>query len=291
MTTPSYYNQANEWLFQSCELKCIAPSRYAGIDSRKTSEFVQPFLRYMLEHPFPSLVLDNLAHTYVWVGPPNGFAFRILARKGEVTWADILPDTLMAELKKHREVVLGFMLLRPLVKTPAGRFVRFVDCIETRLRGYNVARRMMNYVYENEEEDVIVWPGGIHNASYWRHFFRVEWNLTTRAELESFTAEAGITADDISNWPSFLSSYDPPEDKAAPPQDDENLDLGEDKDTGDDASAGAPSPAEDSPAENRTESDGAPAPPTPGARKRKRRLTMVKCGRADCACCRIAPPL
>ena len=130
-------------------------------------------------------LLVHLSHIHILVGTKNDETF---LRPGEKTWSDLLDDN--EELKKTMDelgcVILGYVLTSD---------DRYVERIDTFLRGFDIASFMIDKLNEARGTEFIPSEITESSAGYWRQYY----DLWSNEEIDNFIKEYKINKKDI-DW-------------------------------------------------------------------------------------------
>lgn len=131
-------------------------------------------------------------YSYMYVLVAHSTSNRAVS-PGELTWTDVLNKSQNAFMETHRAYILGYMLMSAEHPTD----VHFVEYIDTRLPGYNIADCMIKR-YENEIVELsqnsigcrqvkpqCVIPKEIRSTSaeYWKKYFVRRLGIRTNEDL------------------------------------------------------------------------------------------------------------
>lgn len=161
------------------------------------SDFLEEFLnRYINNHVNKSCLLFRLSNIYVLIGMKSSDK---IVKKDEKKWIEIMEEDEYKYLNKNKYYVLGYILIRG--KSKGNSNNHYIDMIDTRLRGHNIAKHMISeyekYILNNES---ILLPYEIipSSADYWKKYFSV-FCIECTEDLDDFIKENDIGCDNI-DW-------------------------------------------------------------------------------------------
>lgn len=183
--------QMDEFIFEDCGLICVSPSKYKDFGVVFPFEKCLPTFisKVIIPHEKSNILVCNFHHMHVFVARESSCQY---LKGHERSWSDILPADLLAEMKKYGAVVLGFMVLKPAAafKLDKNEYA-FVDMIETRLPGHNIATKMMERMKDKLKVEYII-PSGISNASYWKKYYSRNFLLNSLAQYRAYFDGIGV---------------------------------------------------------------------------------------------------
>lgn len=139
-------------------------------------------------HPNCSVLLPKLSNLYVLVA---------IMTNEYSKWENIMNEKQYGLFRNNLRYVLGYMYITNTNDEP----IHYIEFIDTRLRGYNLARYMIDqyekYYVDNSDEKLlggIVIPREIVRGSvgYWKNYFSLWFYVCTYDELSEFINEFNI---------------------------------------------------------------------------------------------------
>ena len=175
------------WLINDCDLLTIKDHYQLG---ESLKEFVD---NEIYKHPNWNIYLPKLSNIHVLVANK---CFEQYLREGEKSWKDIMGEK-YEFLEKNDKYILGWMYINP----EKEKNNHYIDFIDSRIKGYNIAKIMINK-YE-EEKGVQLFPEEIidSSAKYWLKMIRGD-GLIYKSDIDTFIEENSINKGRI-NWESL----------------------------------------------------------------------------------------
>lgn len=173
-----------EFLLKDCifaQLHVIAEN----ISFEVICDFIE---NYIYKHPNKRLLLANISNFYMLIAAKHSENF---LKVGEKTWHDILSQEQCDFLDNHQHYILGYIW----ISNSLSKVYHYIEFIDTRLRGYNLAAHMISK-YEKYNEVALIPKEIIHtSAEYWKKYF----DSTSKKEIKEYLEEMHIDPNDI-NW-------------------------------------------------------------------------------------------
>lgn len=210
-----------KWLFDDCRFCQVAPAAYRGFGFVLPQQtcLVSFIKNTLIGHQNATVLMSNFHHMHVLIALRGSDSY---VRKGELSWKDVLTPPLLAEMDEHGACVIGFMVVKPKHaaldldegdEALATVDAVFVDYIETRLRGHDVAGKMMLRMRKQANVALVV-PCGIVDASvtYWKRYFSKRWCCETESEFDDTFADAipdtvFAASRHVSSWKKLLGDH------------------------------------------------------------------------------------
>jgi len=144
-------------------------------------------------------MLPDLSDIYVLVSNKD-FPFKKLTSNQKLT------IDLSAAKKNY---ILGYIWLSPFVIENEGCLpYHFINFIDSRISGLNIAKYMINKYQETEEEKNLFPFQVISGAkNYWKKYFMEEYEIKNRTELSQMISEFGFKSSCI-RWEELLSAFE-----------------------------------------------------------------------------------
>jgi len=157
-----------------------------------TYEIIDEFIQnYISKHPNNNLLLKNLSNLYVLYGMLSSNNY---VEQNEKKWKDILNDEQYKIMEKNRYYILGFIWIDK--KKSKNNKVHYIEFIDTRVKGYNLAKLMIDK-YEKNQECIDCLPYEIieSSAKYWKEYF--DYVINSKEDYEKFIIDMKINEDEI----------------------------------------------------------------------------------------------
>jgi hypothetical protein len=161
-----------------------------------TYEIIDEFIQsYISKHPNNNLLLKNLSNLYVLYGMLNSDN---CVKLNEKKWKDILNDEQYKIIEKNNYYILGFIWIDE--KKSKNNKVHYIEFIDTRVKGYNLAKLMIdkyekNYKYINEDISCLPYEIIESSAKYWKEYF--DYIINSKEDYEKFIIDMKIDEDEI----------------------------------------------------------------------------------------------
>lgn len=129
-------NFKDEFIFKDLSFHPI--SELLG-DTKMIEEFV---VNYIIPHNhnyFKSKLLKNLGSSDLWILYTKP-CYKNVLRPGEKWWNEFMDTEMFNNFEKYNGIILGFMFIEKSKK----RSYKFIDVVDTRLRGHNLTEMMIN---------------------------------------------------------------------------------------------------------------------------------------------------
>jgi len=169
-----------------------------------TYEIIDEFIKnYISKHPNNDLLLRNLSNLYVLYGM---LVSDNCCEENEKKWKDILDEEQYKIIQKNNYYILGFIWINK--KKSKNKKIHYIEFIDTRLRGHNLANYMINkynnFNYSNNENQICL-PYEIIDTSveYWKNYFELKYDLTTKEDYKKFIIDMKINEDHL-KWSNLL---------------------------------------------------------------------------------------
>lgn len=178
-----------EFCFKDAFFLKIKDCRYGG------DEWIKEFLNECIyKHPNSSLLLRNMSDIYVLLALKGSDNY-VNEDKGEKKWIEIMNNDQYELLTKNGYYVLGYILIGDIDNA---NDVHYIDIIDTRLRGHNLAEYMIDQYMKNIS---FVVPQKIiqSSAKYWKQIFNNVYFVQTRKDMNEFIEDNNIN-ENLIDW-------------------------------------------------------------------------------------------
>jgi hypothetical protein len=126
----------------------------SGPNYEQMMEFINNYIDKQLHK---CSLLKRLSDMYVLLGR---YASERWRTSGEASWSELFPDDQaedLAFLKKHGYWIMGVLLISEQEsRNPFGESIEYIEWIDTRLKGYNIAKLMMDRYKKRHKVDLLL---------------------------------------------------------------------------------------------------------------------------------------
>lgn len=167
------------------------------------SSAIREFLENtVLKHVNSSWLIRRFSDIYVLIASKSSDD---LSKEDEKNWVDILSSEQAELINKNHYFVLGFILIND---TYSNNNVHFIDLIDSRVKGYNIAKLMLEK-YEREycKSECSLLPLEIIENSkyYWYKYFKHDMMLDNSKDLYDFISNNNIP--EVIDWKYLYDCY------------------------------------------------------------------------------------
>lgn len=156
-----YNNQ--EFIFKDLSFHPI--SELLG-DTKMIEEFV---VNYIIPHNhnyFKSKLLKNLGSSDLWILYTKP-CYKNVLRPGEKWWDSFMNTEMFNNFEKYNGIILGFMFIEKSKK----RSYKFIDVVDTRLRGFNLTEMMINRWEKQNKKKLYIQSHTQSSSEFWFKLF------------------------------------------------------------------------------------------------------------------------
>lgn len=135
-------------------------------DTTMIEEFIKNYILTHNHSYFKSKLLKNISSSnlYILYTKP---CYKGVLRSGEKWWNEFMPKNMFDDFNTYNGMILGFMLITNSKK----RSYNFIDLIDTRLSGYNLAQLMIRKYERIYKKTLYIQSHTEESSDYWLKYY------------------------------------------------------------------------------------------------------------------------
>lgn len=135
-------------------------------DTKMIEEFVVNYVVPLKHMYFKSRLLKNLGSANLWILYTKP-CYKNVLRPGEKWWNEFMDTEMFNNFEKYNGMILGFMFIERSKK----RSYKFIDVVDTRLRGFNLTEMMINRWEKQNKKKLYIQAHTQSSSEFWFKLF------------------------------------------------------------------------------------------------------------------------
>ena len=152
-----------EFIFKDLSFQPI--SELMG-DTSMIEEFIVNYVVPLKHMYFKSRLLKNLGSANVWILYTKP-CYKSVLRPGEKWWNEFMDTEMFNNFEKYNGMILGYMYIEKSKK----RSYKFIDIVDTRLRGHNLTEMMILRWEKQNKKKLYIQAHTQSSSEFWLKLF------------------------------------------------------------------------------------------------------------------------